>query len=120
MLGIEPDKARSWLNRQDAWTPDSLLRLAATAQSLAQTAERNHRLQDEVEKLSDNLASTYEEVCLLHGVTQNLRISHDEEQLSRLVVGWLLDCIPVESVAVLLLPLARTKTSALSLAPHAC
>ena len=48
------------------------------------------RAQREVEKLSDNLASTYEEICLLHGVTQNLRIKSDEEQLCGMVLRWLL------------------------------
>ena len=64
-------------------------------------------LQREVDKLSDNLASTYEEICLLHSVTQNLRINSDEEQLCALVLRWLLDCLPAQAVAIQLLPVAK-------------
>src|SRR5207244_13429080 len=64
-------------------------------------------LQSEVDKLSDNLASTYEEICLLHSVTQNLRINSDEEQVCALVLRWLKDCLPAQAVAIQLLPVAK-------------
>jgi HD-GYP domain-containing protein (c-di-GMP phosphodiesterase class II) len=107
LLGIEPAKVPAWLNRQSLWTADSLLRLASAAQGSIAAESRNVRLQREVEKLSDNLSSTYEEICLLHGVTQNLRISSDEDQLCSMVVNWLLDCLPAESAAIQLLPVAQ-------------
>ena len=107
LLGLDQSKALAWILRQTIWTPESLLRLAAAVQAQARAEERSSQLQREVEKLSDNLASTYEEICLLHGVTQNLRIKSDEEQLCGMVLRWLLDCLPTQSVAIQLLPVAK-------------
>lgn len=107
LLGLDPSKAAAWIHRQTIWTPDSLLRLAQAVQNTVAAETKATRLQREVEKLSDNLATTYEEICLLHGVTQNLRISSDEEQLCSLVVNWLLDCLPTNSAAIQLLPVDK-------------
>lgn len=107
ILGLSDEKAALWMSRQSAWPADVLLRLACAAQSQVAAEARTRKLEHEVEKLSNNLATTYEEICLLHGVTQNLRISADDEHLCRLVLDWLLDCLPAQSIAVQLLPVAR-------------
>src|SRR5262245_10163625 len=107
LLGLDRAKALAWILGQPIWSPDALLRLATAVQAQVQAEEKAAHLEHEVEKLSDNLAATYEEICLLHGVTQNLRIKSDEEQLCALVLRWLLDCLPVKSVAIQLLPVAK-------------
>jgi HD-GYP domain-containing protein (c-di-GMP phosphodiesterase class II) len=107
LLGVDDRRARQWLSRQTLWTPNSLLRLASAVQSQFAAERQAARCAREVEKLSDSLASTYEEICLLHGVTQNLRISRDEEELSNLIVRWVLDCLPTTSAAIQLLPVAK-------------
>jgi len=107
LLGMEPSKFATWLNRQTVWSADALLRLAVATQGAIASDLKAAKLQREVEKLSDNLATTYEEICLLHGVTQNLRISSDEEQICSLVVNWLLDCLPTQSAAIQLLPVVQ-------------
>ena len=107
LLGLSEEKAAAWMSRQTTWSPDALHRLSMAVQSQIAADARSKKLEREVEKLSDNLASTYEEICLLHGVTQNLRISADDERLCRLVLDWLLDCLPAQSIAIQLLPVAR-------------
>jgi putative nucleotidyltransferase with HDIG domain len=107
LLGLSEEKAALWMNRQTIWSPEALHRLAMAVQAQIAAEVRSRKLEREVEKLSDNLATTYEEICLLHGVTQNLRISADDEYLCRLVLDWLLDCLPAQSLAVQLLPVAR-------------
>ena len=107
LLGLDQSKALAWILRQPIWSPEALLRLATAVQAQVRAEEKTVQLEREVEKLSDNLAATYEEICLLHGVTQNLRIRSDEEQLCALVLRWLLDCIPTKSVAIQLLPVAK-------------
>ena len=108
ILGVSEEKTSLWMSRQPIWSHDALYRLAQAVQAHVQADERCKELEKEVEKLSDNLATTYEEICLLHGVTQNLRISADDEHLCRMVLDWLLDCLPAQSVAVQLLPVARS------------
>jgi len=107
LLGLEESRTALWIQRQTSWSPEALLRLAAAVQRSIQAETKVKNLEREVEKLSDNLASTYEEICLLHGVTQNLRISADDEKLGGLVLNWLLDCIPAQSLAIHLLPVAE-------------
>ena len=107
LLGLDETRTALWIQRQTVWSPEALLRLASAVQRSIQAETKIQSLEREVEKLSDNLASTYEEICLLHGVTQNLRISSDDEQLGSLVLNWLLDCIPAQSLAIQLLPVAK-------------
>lgn len=107
MLSVDERRARQWLSRQSLWTPDCLQRLATAVQGQLTAERQAARMTREVEKLSDSLASTYEEICLLHGVTQNLRISRDEEELAGLIVNWVLDCLPTRGAAIQLLPVAK-------------
>jgi HD-GYP domain-containing protein (c-di-GMP phosphodiesterase class II) len=107
LLGMDHDKALAWTRKQSVWPADALLRLGCAVQEKLAAESKARQAQREVEKLSDNLASTYEEICLLHGVTQNLRINSDEEQLCTLVLRWLLDCLPARGVAIQLLPVAK-------------
>jgi HD-GYP domain-containing protein (c-di-GMP phosphodiesterase class II) len=107
LLGLDQARAMAWIQRQAVWSCDALVRLAKAVQAQLRAELRSQALEREVDKLSDNLASTYEEICLLHSVTQNLRINSDEEQLCSLVLKWLLDCLPAKSVAIQLLPVAK-------------
>jgi len=107
LLGLDHVKGLAWISKQPVWSPDAVLRVACAVQAQLAAETRATKLQREVDKLSTNLASTYEEICLLHGVTQNLRIRSDEEQLCSLVLRWLLDCLPAEAVAIQLLPVAK-------------
>ena len=107
LLGTDEAAAEEWIRQQPVWPSDALLRLAACVQAQLAAENQVSQLQHEVEKLSDNLASTYEEICLLHGVTQNLRIRSDEEELCALVLKWLEETLPTQSVAMQLLPVAK-------------
>src|SRR5262245_6561508 len=107
LLGLDQARAMAWISRQPVWSPEALLRLAGAVQAQIKAETRTAELTREVDKLSDNLASTYEEICLLHSVTQNLRINSDEDRLCELVLRWLNDCLPAQAVAIQLLPVAK-------------
>lgn len=107
LLGLDPARAMAWIARQPIWTPEALLRVASAVQAQIRAEARCQELTREVEQLSSHLAATYEEICLLHGLTQRLRIDSDEEQLCGMVLEWLCDCLPVEGAAVQLLPVAK-------------
>jgi hypothetical protein len=63
-----------------------------------------HRLTKEVDQVSRHLAATYEEISLLYTITRNLRISRTDEELGKLAVEWMAECVPAESFAVQYLP----------------
>jgi len=106
-LGLDPAEVRQWCQQQTVWPVGMLLKLSRTLQKQLHAERKVGTLQQEVEKLSTNLASTYEEISLLHGLTQNLRISSDDENLCQIVANWLSDCIPAEGIAIQLAPVAE-------------
>lgn len=91
---------------QPIWQSEQLLQLAAAAQGRLDAESKNQRLEAEIDQVSAQLSSTYEEISLLYGVTQNLRLSQTDEELASLVLDWLLECLPAEGVAIQLLPVA--------------
>jgi putative nucleotidyltransferase with HDIG domain len=107
LLTVDEARTSAWIADQTVWTHEALVRLARAAQARFAAELRSQQLEREVEKVSDNLASTYEEICLLHSLTQNLRLRSDDEALCRLVLGCLLDCAPAHSAAIQLLPVAK-------------
>ena len=107
LLAADQAQAAAWMRRQPIWSAHALVRLASAVQARLTAESRQEQLEREVENVSDNLASTYEEICLLHSLTQNLRLRSDDEQLSRLVLSCLLDCVPARGAAIQLLPVAK-------------
>ena len=58
LLGLDQARAMTWVVKQPVWSPDALLRLACAVQAQINAETRAAELQREVDKLSDNLAST--------------------------------------------------------------
>ena len=104
LLGMTRRAAGEWLHRQSVWSHDALMRLGdVVLEKLAVQAQAD-RLEREVDKLAQNLALSYEEVSLLCGLTHNLRISKSEEELGKLALDWLSECMPVQGLTILYLP----------------
>lgn len=104
LLGFDERATAKWIERQTNWPVAAILKLATGF--LEKTAAVNlvEQMRVEVEQISDNLASTYEEISLLHGLAQNLRISSTDEDLGRQALDWLLECLPAKGVALQYLP----------------
>jgi hypothetical protein len=103
-LNCSPEEAERWGRSRTLWPADAAIRLARSVSQRWKSERTSRRLSNEVEKLSQNLTNTYEEICLLYGVTQNLRISATDEELGRLALEWLSECLPASSVAIQFLP----------------
>ena len=71
----------------------------------ARARDRLKALQDEASSLSINLASTYEEISLLHRLTQNLKLSKSDEELAQLALEWMQEVVPAAGLAIQLAPL---------------
>ncbi|MBM3998666.1 MAG: HD-GYP domain-containing protein [Planctomycetes bacterium] len=107
MMNCGEHEAAEWLAAQELWTPASIVRCAETVVALLNADSKAGKLEREVEKLSKSLSGTYEEICLLYGVTQNLRISASDEELGKLTLDWLEECLPAIGVAIQFLPVAE-------------
>lgn len=97
--------AQTWLDRETIWDANVLMRFAEAVVSKLNADTDVARMKKEVDLISHNLASTYEEISLLYTITQNLRISRSDEELGQLAIEWLVDCVPATSFAIQYLPL---------------
>lgn len=107
ILGLDASSTLLWINEQTAWSADAMLRLAKSVVRRFTAEAQSRRWAWEVDKISGNLAATYEEICLLHELTNNLRLSASDEQLGRLALERLLVCLPAEAAAIQFLPVAN-------------
>ena len=86
------------IDRDAGWSPTALQRAAMLAISREHLAHRQSELELEIDEVSKNLASTYEEISLLHGLTRRLGISNSRRDLAEMALDWLHDCLPAEAV----------------------
>ncbi|MBA2115680.1 HD-GYP domain-containing protein [Bremerella alba] len=101
ILGCSPKESKRWHQAQVEWTIPALERMAATVVGKITSDSEIERLTEEIDKVSDSLSSTYEEISLLYGLTQNLRISSSDSQLGDLALNWLLEVIPCRGLSIL-------------------
>ncbi len=104
LLSMAVEDTLEWARGQEVWSPQTLLRLAEAVSGKRIAEATAKRYARDVEEVSENLATTYEEISLLHTVTQNLRISSTEGEIGQMATEWLLDCVPAEGFVVQYLP----------------
>ncbi len=107
LLGLSVERTQAWHAAQSLWTPESLLRMSSTWLAKLKAESRAAQAKSELEKVALNLASTYEEITLLYGVTQNLRISSSDGDTGRFALRNLAACVPAQCVALRLNPVAE-------------
>jgi len=113
LLDLTPAQTRHWLHRRRVWSPETLRTTAALVLDRLASALRIERLVAESHSLSEQLSGTYEEISLLHRITQRLKISESAEELGQAVLEWLAEVIPAEGLAMMLAgPGDATRTGA--------
>jgi len=91
------------------WDRDTLKKLGVLVFEKLTAEARVKQLTHEADTVSHNLSTTYEEISLIYGLIQNLHISQTDEELARLAVDWLMECVPASGVAIQLLPVADSR-----------
>ena len=107
-LSIDRRQIDAWAAGQTPWSAEQLWRVAELALEQFRAAGQIARLETEVRSLSVNLATTYEEISLLHRLANNLKISQSDEQLGRIAVEWLGEVLPAAGFALQFLPVVRS------------
>ncbi len=100
LLGLAPVEVAAWASRQPVWPIKVLHRVAELVVEHLTGRTQLGDLEREAENLAVNLSSTYEEISLLHRLTQNLKISERDEDLARLALEWMQAVLPAEGLAV--------------------
>lgn len=103
-LGCDAEIARKWAVHQDAKDVRQLIHLAELESSRWANEFRNIKLQREHYDLSTRLSAAYEELNLLYGLTQKLKISGSIEDLGKKSLEWLAEAMPADGFALELLP----------------
>ncbi len=112
LLGMEPQDAVAWAAGQTPWAPEALRRVGGLVVDQMATARRLDKLEREMENISAHLATTYEEISILHRLTQNLRISETDEDLALLALEWMHEVVPAQGLAIYLLPMVENSAEA--------
>ncbi len=92
--------AEQWLNAVPVCEPRLLRRLLECGFKQLQQREREAVLQVELDALSQQIDYTYEEISLLHRLTQNLHLSRPSEELADLSVRGLYPLIECSGVGI--------------------
>jgi HD superfamily phosphohydrolase YqeK len=103
-LGFDPAAAVAWATSPPVWESKRLLHLAELCAALWKSDFRNRQLKSELSILSGHMAAAYEELSLLYGLTQKLKISDSIEDLGRKALEWLAEAISAEGFVLELLP----------------
>jgi putative nucleotidyltransferase with HDIG domain len=97
---VDVQQALRWARARHAWHPQALLELGAAIGEKIAMQQTTAQLKRQLADLSSHLLTTFEEITLLHRLTEHLSLSKSVTELCRLSVAWLADVIPAKTVAI--------------------
>jgi HD-GYP domain-containing protein (c-di-GMP phosphodiesterase class II) len=104
LVGMTIPEFRDWSHSQAAWPAETLLRMARLAMARLQELASAKRFEQETIRLTNQLSTAYEEVCLLYNLIQSLRLSSDPASIGELALKGVLGALPGRGLALMLLP----------------
>lgn len=111
LLNLDEQATRQWRDEQPIWDPAALMQLAQAARRMLHAERKTRLLHDELQQVTHNLTTTYEEISLLYGIIQHLRLSSSDCELGQLTIDWLMECLPAEAMLIQYLPVAEEGTT---------
>ncbi len=103
-LGMTPHETETWLARQARWMPQGLLAMGQMVVERLAVEQRAAMLEGENRDVSTQLSATYEEISLLHRITQKLKLTSSDRELGELALEWLSEVVPARSLAIQWMP----------------
>ncbi|QDU94619.1 HD-GYP domain-containing protein [Lignipirellula cremea] len=109
---VDPTQVRSadlvrWIATARPQNPATVEKLGLAVFEKLRAEGRWRKLETEVDSVSSNLTSTYEEISLLYALIENLRLSKTDEDLAQLALDTLDECLPAKGFAINLLAVAQ-------------
>ena len=99
-FGVDSQLALRWAQAQLPWHPHAVLEVSSAVAEKTAMQQTTQQLKRQLADLSSHLLTTFEEITLLHRLTEHLSISKSVTELCGLSVGWLADVIPARTVAI--------------------
>ncbi len=107
LLGQSESSAHEWIACQSPWSAHALERLGREFLRRLSAQQKATKLEREIDQVLGNLASSYEEISLLHSISQNFRLSSSDEELGQQAIEWLSECLPAQNLTLVYLPVAK-------------
>jgi putative nucleotidyltransferase with HDIG domain len=100
ILGLDTGQAFSWAQAQSPWPARAVLEVSSAIAEKTALQQSAVQLKRQLADISSHLLMTFEEITLLHRLTEHLSIAQSVTDLCSLSVNWLADVIPARSVAI--------------------
>jgi putative nucleotidyltransferase with HDIG domain len=99
-FGVSIEDAMRWAALRTPWNPQGVLRMSTAVSEMLATQQSSLQLKKQVAEVSSHLLNTFEEITLLHRLTEHLSLSKSVVELCDLSVRWLADVIPAKCMAI--------------------
>jgi HD-GYP domain-containing protein (c-di-GMP phosphodiesterase class II) len=99
-FGVAPELAFQWAQARTPWHPHAIQEVCAAVSENTTLQQAQAQLKRQLADLSSHLLTTFEEITLLHRLTEHLSISKSVTDLCGLSVQWLAEVVPAKSVAI--------------------
>jgi putative nucleotidyltransferase with HDIG domain len=99
-LGVDIPSAFQWAQSQTHWPVHAIQEVSAAIAEKTALQQNAVQLKRQLADISSHLLMTFEEITLLHRLTEHLSIAKSVTDLCSLSVNWLADVIPAKSVAI--------------------
>jgi putative nucleotidyltransferase with HDIG domain len=99
-LAIGAEQAFFWAKSQTPWPAHAVQEVCAAITEKTALQQNSVQLKRQLADISSHLLMTFEEITLLHRLTEHLSIAKSVPDLCSLSVNWLADVIPAKSVAI--------------------
>lgn len=99
-LGVDAAQAYRWVQSQIPWPVHAIQEVSAAIAEKTALQQTAVQLKRQLADISSHLLMTFEEITLLHRLTEHLSIAGSVSDLCSMSVNWLSDVIPAKSVAI--------------------
>jgi HD-GYP domain-containing protein (c-di-GMP phosphodiesterase class II) len=99
-FGASPAQLLRWAKSRVTWHPQAALQMCELLVEKTSMQQHSSQLKRQVAEISSHLLNTFEEITLLHRLTEHLSLSKSVVKLCELSVRWLSDVIPARCVVI--------------------
>lgn len=101
-LGLNAQRLANWARGRHHWPAHAALALAGSMCQVGTAEQLALRAKAQESETSAQLIATFEELNLMHQLTEGLSIGRSEVELTEQAVGWLSEVIPTDCVVACL------------------
>lgn len=97
-FGVDPQMLATWAAGRKVWSPHAAVTLANALAEAEQAKNQAASTKKQLSEVSSQLLATFEELNLLHRLSEHLSLGRTEEELLEQSVQWLAEVLPADAV----------------------